>query len=426
MSSDTVISVENLGKRYRIGLAEKRARNLREALQRAAGAPFRYLRSRLRETSEEEILWALRNISFEVRQGEVLGIIGRNGAGKSTLLKILSRITDPTEGRAWIKGRVNSLLEVGSGFHPELTGRENIYMNAALHGMKRAEINRKLDEIIAFAEIEKFIDTPVKRYSSGMYTRLAFAVAAHLEPDILIVDEVLAVGDFEFRKKCVDKMGGVALEGKTVLLVSHNMRTVNRLCSNCVLLSKGRIVASGPPAEVVTQYLVAGTRDAPTEAVLVENPSKICQLLSARICHKNGETVARQIEVSEPFAVELTAVIRRRIAGGYAVVFLQNEHGEIVFLSDSRDRQESAEFESEGRRHIRVAFPAPLLVPGKYHVSIGLAQAPHGGLDRNHDILTFEIVDIRGVRERREGHINVPLIWEDCGSTRSFVSQDRC
>ena len=258
------ISVENLGKMYHIGLFQRRPQNLREALKRTATAPFSYLATHLRHlragrgseaTDSPDVLWALKDVTFEVARGEVLGIIGRNGAGKSTLLKILSRITDPTEGRARIRGRVNSLLEVGAGFHPELTGRENVYMNAAMHGMKRADIRRKMDEIVAFAEVDKFMDTPVKRYSSGMYTRLAFAVAANLEPEVLIVDEVLAVGDAGFQRRCLGKMGDVAEEGRTVLLVSHNMQAISTLCRRVVLLDRGRVLMQGTARAVVEKYL---------------------------------------------------------------------------------------------------------------------------------------------------------------------------
>ena len=253
-----IIRLDDLGKRYRIGALRQRPSNFREAISSGVLSPFRYLRTRLSKASEEEILWALRHISFEVKQGEVVGVIGRNGAGKSTLLKILSRITDPTEGSATICGRVNSLLEVGTGFHAELTGRENVYMNAAIHGMRRSEINRKFDEIVAFAEVEKFIDTPVKRYSSGMYTRLAFAVAAHLEPEILVVDEVLAVGDIAFQRKCLGKMEDVAKEGRTVLFVSHNMLSIQNLCTRGVLLEHGRVAAEGGIRDVVGKYLGEG------------------------------------------------------------------------------------------------------------------------------------------------------------------------
>jgi lipopolysaccharide transport system ATP-binding protein len=256
--SETVIQVEGLGKQYRIGAAKKRYHTLRESLIEALQAPWRRLSSVVRGQASAvapETIWALKDVSFEVKQGEVVGVIGRNGAGKSTLLKILSRITRPTEGRAIIDGRVGSLLEVGTGFHPELTGRQNVYLNGTILGMRRAEIERKFDEIVAFAEIEKFIDTPVKHYSSGMYVRLAFAVAAHLEPEILLVDEVLAVGDVAFQKKCLGRMGEVAREGRTVLFVSHNMQAVQSLCSTAFQLEAGQIVAAGSSQSVVNQYL---------------------------------------------------------------------------------------------------------------------------------------------------------------------------
>ncbi|MBM4043368.1 MAG: ABC transporter ATP-binding protein, partial [Planctomycetes bacterium] len=247
--------VEGLSKRYRIG-AREHYRTFREAIIDAAAAPFRRLwRLGRPQDDPETTIWALKDVSFDVQQGEVLGIIGRNGAGKSTLLKILSRITEPTEGRARIRGRVASLLEVGTGFHPELTGRENTFLNGAILGMSRAEIARKFDEIVAFAELDKFIDTPVKRYSSGMYVRLAFAVAAHLEPEILLVDEVLAVGDAGFQKKCLGKMGSVAREGRTVLFVSHNMAAVENLCQRGVVLNQGSIRYIGSRQDAIREYL---------------------------------------------------------------------------------------------------------------------------------------------------------------------------
>jgi len=255
--SDIAIRVENLSKRYRIGERE-RYLALRDVLTEALSSPFRRLKGgNRREGGEDEsrFIWALKDVSFEVKRGEVVGIIGRNGAGKSTLLKILSRITEPTGGYAEIHGRVGSLLEVGTGFHPELTGRENIYLNGAILGMKKAEIDRKFDEIVDFAEIERFIDTPVKHYSSGMYVRLAFAVAAHLEPEILLVDEVLAVGDAAFQKKCLGKMGEVAKEGRTVLFVSHNMAAIENLTNCCLLLEGGQLTKKGAPKEVITYYL---------------------------------------------------------------------------------------------------------------------------------------------------------------------------
>jgi lipopolysaccharide transport system ATP-binding protein len=253
--NEIAIRVENLSKRYRIGGRQERYKTLRDTVTDAALAPFQRLRRLGQPAPPQEIIWALKDVSFEVKHGEVLGIIGRNGAGKTTLLKILSRITEPTEGSAEIHGRVGSLLEVGTGFHPELTGRENIYLNGAILGMRRVEIDRKFDEIVGFAETEKFIDTPVKRYSSGMYVRLAFAVAAHLEPEILLVDEVLAVGDAAFQKKCLGKMGDVAKEGRTVLFVSHNMAAMEGLCSSCVLLHEAQIQAMGSPSQAIQYYL---------------------------------------------------------------------------------------------------------------------------------------------------------------------------
>ena len=265
MSSEIAIRSEGLSKQYRIG-EQERYKALRDVLTDAAAAPFRRLRSVVRNGksrngdgsgNRDSHVWALDDVSFEVKRGEVVGIIGRNGAGKSTLLKILSRITKPTKGCAEVRGRVGSLLEVGTGFHPELTGRENIYLNGAILGMRKAEIDRKFDEIVAFAEVEKFIDTPVKRYSSGMHVRLAFAVAAHMETEILLVDEVLAVGDAEFQKKCLGKMGDVAKLGRTVIFVSHDMSAIQLLCSEAIRLSAGKIVGSGPTKEQVEFYLKA-------------------------------------------------------------------------------------------------------------------------------------------------------------------------
>src|SRR5919201_992278 len=276
--SDVAIRVEGLGKKYRLGANAQPYKTLRESLADVAAAPLRAA-SRLtrcpraaREGSHRPEFWALKDVSFDVRQGEVLGIIGRNGAGKSTLLKLLSQITAPTKGCIKMKGRVASLLEVGTGFHPDLTGRENVFLNGAVLGMARADITRTFDEIVAFAEVEKFIDTPVKHYSSGMYLRLAFAVAAHLEPDILLVDEVLAVGDAAFQKKCLGKMGSVAHAGRTVLFVSHNMPAIRSLCHRAILLQAGRQVMSGPASSVVASYLASGA-EAPSERVWPDVPT---------------------------------------------------------------------------------------------------------------------------------------------------------
>lgn len=275
---NVVIRADRLGKQYRIGVRRERYKALRDALTDAALRPFRAVsnwgrRNGQSEKSGEERFWALKDASFEVSHGETVGVIGRNGAGKSTLLKILSRITEPTTGRAEIRGRVGSLLEVGSGFHPELSGRDNVFLNGAILGMKKAEIDRKFDEIVAFAEVERFIDMPVKRYSSGMHLRLAFAVAAHLEPEILLVDEVLAVGDALFQKKCLGKMGEVSRQGRTVLFVSHNMTAVQSLCSRAIWLQAGEVLEAGNVRTVVGRYLQScstssseETWDVPSEA----------------------------------------------------------------------------------------------------------------------------------------------------------------
>ncbi|HRH44919.1 MAG TPA: polysaccharide ABC transporter ATP-binding protein [Pyrinomonadaceae bacterium] len=246
-----IIKVENLGKQYQIGAKPESYLTFREAIISSLRKPLNFFKN---QDSEKDRFWALRDLSFEIMPGDIVGIIGRNGAGKSTLLKILSRITEPTVGKAELYGRVGSLLEVGTGFHPELTGRENVFLNGAILGMGRQEIAKKFDEIVDFAEVEKFIDTPVKRYSSGMYMRLAFAIAANLEPEILVVDEVLAVGDAEFQKKCLGKMDEVSKGGRTVLFVSHNMGTILQLCKHCILLEKGKVLAEGPPSEIVEKY----------------------------------------------------------------------------------------------------------------------------------------------------------------------------
>lgn len=281
-----IIRVENLSKQYRIGAQRLPYRTLRETLTTAARKPLNWFNGN--GHSEENTIWALRDVSFEVMPGEVVGVIGRNGAGKSTLLKLLSRITEPTTGRIDLYGRVGSLLEVGTGFHAELTGRENIYLNGAILGMNRSEISQKLDEIIAFAEIEKFIDTPVKHYSSGMYMRLAFAVAAHLEPEVLVIDEVLAVGDSEFQKKCLGKMDDIAKQGRTVLFVSHNMAAVQSLCVSGILLSSGKISNADSIQKVVREYLAD------------QNTSDGSAILSSCARSGNGQGRITDVKISNP------------------------------------------------------------------------------------------------------------------------------
>ncbi len=286
-----ILSAERLGKSYQLGRQVQKNATFRDALAGAVRAPFQRIRARTGKSSAEPF-WALRDVSFDVQKGEMVGVVGRNGAGKSTLLKVLSRITEPTEGRAVLRGRVASLLEVGTGFHPELSGRENVYLNGSILGMTRAEIAKKFDEIVAFSEVEKFLDTPVKYYSSGMYVRLAFAVAAHLDPEILIVDEVLAVGDQQFQKKCMGKMQQVAAgEGRTVLFVSHNMTAVQRLCPRSILMRKGTVAYDGPTDEVVRQYLsyLNDTAAVAFDANPERSGSGTVRLTAARAINDEGE-----------------------------------------------------------------------------------------------------------------------------------------
>src|SRR6266699_1024494 len=301
--SDIAIQCEGIGKQYRIGERES-YKALRDVITDAIKSPFRRLRQAAngseRTGNGKPTIWALQDVSFEVKEGEVLGIIGRNGAGKSTLLKILSRITEPTCGRAEIKGRLGSLLEVGTGFHPELTGRENIFLNGAILGMKKAEIASKFDEIVSFAEVEKFIDTPVKRYSSGMYVRLAFAVAAHMEAEILLVDEVLAVGDAQFQKKCLGKMGDVAKHGRTILFVSHTMPSIQRLCSRCILLEGGSVKVAGEVGRVIEEYL-----EAPTSCKYVGNGDEDKPAItSAEATWTEEEGIRVTVEFVSPFPLK--------------------------------------------------------------------------------------------------------------------------
>jgi lipopolysaccharide transport system ATP-binding protein len=357
---------------------------------------------------------ALNDVSFEVKQGEAVGIIGRNGAGKSTLLKILSRVTAPTSGEVKIKGRVASLLEVGTGFHPELTGRENIFLNGAILGMSRAEIARKFDEIVAFAEVEQFIDTPVKRYSSGMYVRLAFAVAAHLEPEILIVDEVLAVGDAQFQKKCLGKMGEVGKEGKTVLFVSHNMNVITRLCGRAILFASGKIVCQGPSDEIVPFYLNSGLGEDKSEAFFQDDPDKPFQVIALSLRDKCGNLIQRQVEVDEPITINVVYKISRSLPGGYAGFTFRNAAGDIIFMSDSRDSDMSCcDFEKSGLRSFSITFPAPLLVPGRYTVTAAICQQGKGALDACLDAVALEVVNIRSIRTSWAGYVHFPLQWQE-------------
>lgn len=409
------IQVRDLGKQYRIGAVVTRYPTLREAMADRVQSIFR------RNHHPAETIWALRHVSFEVEHGKVLGVIGRNGAGKSTLLKILSRVTEPTEGEAEIRGRVGSLLEVGTGFHPELTGRENIYLNGAILGMKRAEIDRKFDEIVAFAEVEPFIDTPVKRYSSGMYLRLAFAVAAHLEPEILVVDEVLAVGDAEFQRKCLGKMGEVAREGRTVLFVSHNMSAILRLTEETLVLDKGRLVMRAPTPEAVDFYLSQGFSQTgeriwhPDEVPASAAPFRPIAL---RIRNAQGQVVDT-IRSVEPSAIEIEYELSAPIPGLRVGLYLMSTRGEYVFTSfdtDDPERYEQFAVRPAGRYVSRCLLPANLLNEGRFVVGVNASAYRVRRYFQDEQALTFT-VDATGAPgtqwpEPRLGAVRPRLEWQ--------------
>ena len=336
--SDIAIEVQDLSKKYTIGLASQ-GDGLRHAMENMLRSPLSVFRSRKNNGSNGAEFWALQDINLSIRAGEVVGIIGRNGAGKSTFLKIISRITEPTRGRIHIRGRVASLLEVGTGFHAELTGKENIFLNGAILGMERSEIRRKFDEIVAFSGVEKFINTPVKRYSSGMYVRLAFAVAAHLEPEILIVDEVLAVGDAEFQKKCLDKMDDVRQTGRTILFVSHNMQAITRLCSRCVLLDKGRLQMDGDPERVTAAYIGSGrSTNAVQEWTDVEAApgDDVVRARAVRVKTAEGE-IAETFDIRQPIRVEMEYEVLQPGHIFHPHFSLRNEAGLTLFVAQDVD-----------------------------------------------------------------------------------------
>ena len=378
------IRVVNLGKQYRIGLTINRYRTLRDTLTDTITTPVRWLRSARQGlnpwfTTQKDRIWALKDVSFDVERGQVLGIIGRNGAGKSTLLKILSRVTEPSEGYAEIYGRVGSLLEVGTGFHHELTGRENIYLNGAILGMKRAEIDRKYDEIVAFSEVEQFIDTPVKRYSSGMYLRLAFAVAAHLEPEILVVDEVLAVGDAEFQRKCMGKMGDVAREGRTVLFVSHNMSAILRLTEETLVIDKGHMVYRAPTAQAVDYYMASGySQEGERTWTADEVPTDAAPFrpIAIRTRDRQGR-VLETLRSTDPVTIEIEYALDVPITGLRLGIYMLTMRGEFVFTSFDTD--DPAKFECfrarpAGHYVSSCVLPGNILNEGRYVIGINASS----------------------------------------------------
>jgi lipopolysaccharide transport system ATP-binding protein len=386
--SALVIAATGLGKQYRI---DRRAGHARfDTLAESLTGMFKGL---ARARMERETLWALRDVAFEIRAGEVVGMIGHNGAGKSTLLKILSRITDPSEGIAEIEGTVGSLLEVGTGFHPELTGRENIYLNGAILGMKRADITARFDEIVSFAETEAFLDTPLKHYSSGMYLRLAFAVAAHLQPDVLIVDEVLAVGDAAFQRKCLGKMGDVAKQGRTVLFVSHNMGAVRSLCTRALVFSAGRVEFDGLTDEAIAYYMAkTAARVGDNEGLILfegdADPTAEVVLRAIRLTDSVGQ-VRGFYDAAEPIRVEIDYEVRARLRGARAVLLVSTQEAEQAFVSTDHASREPEQ--APGRYRTTCVVPGGVLNRRMYTVGVGFEIPGIRALVERRDYLTFVI-----------------------------------
>ncbi len=418
-----MIRVENLSKQYRIGAKVERARTLSEAVGSFLTSPLRNLRrlqglTSFREDDEENVLWALKDISFEVNQGEVVGIIGRNGAGKSTLLKVLSRITPPSHGRVSIGGRVSSLLEVGTGFHPELSGRENIYLNGTILGMRKAEVDRKFDEIVDFSGVEKFIDTPVKRYSSGMSVRLAFSVAAHLEPEVLIVDEVLAVGDMAFQKKCLGKMETVAGEGRTVVIVSHQLDMVRNLCKRTILLEDGKKMLDGASADVIDSYLNSAIPEGVKPLFEVEEDSEMdIQIVAGRVLDAEGNLCAN-FDIYDKITLEIDYHVRSKIIGP-TLGFEVYSGGVVLFASFQSDEQSNNSHQYDpGSYRCRMRIPSPLLKPGRYYLVFSIGVPRRMSLQRIEQALIFDVEMITkagaylSYSADRPGTIAVPIVWE--------------
>jgi lipopolysaccharide transport system ATP-binding protein len=418
--SDIAIRVDRLGKRYRIGTPAMNYRTLRDTVVDVLHAPGRLFHNAGADHASNTI-WALKDVSFDVKQGQVLGVIGRNGAGKSTLLKILSRVTDPTEGLGEIHGRVGSLLEVGTGFHPELTGRENIYLNGAILGMHRSEIERKFDEIVEFSEVGPFIDTPVKRYSSGMYLRLAFAVAAHLEPEILVVDEVLAVGDAEFQRKCLGKMSDVAQEGRTVLFVSHNMSAILRLTQETIVIEKGHLGLRAPTPQAVDYYLSQGySQEGQRIWEADEIPADAAPFVPVALRLRNTqEKIVDTVRSVEPFTIEMEYELRAPITGLRIGIYLMSTRGEYIFTSfdtDEAERFEKMSMRPDGRYISRCKIPADFLNEGRFVIGINASSYRVQRYFQDEKALTFTVdaIGAPGMQwpEPRMGAVRPRLDWQ--------------
>jgi lipopolysaccharide transport system ATP-binding protein len=402
----TMISARGVSKQYRLGGMATGYGVLRERLAEILRGTIR------RREPQEQQFWALEDVSFDVGEAEVVGLIGKNGAGKSTMLKIISRISEPTAGEVHLFGKVASLLEVGIGFHPELTGRENIYLNGAILGMSRAEIRRKFDDIADFAEIPRFLDTPVKRYSSGMYVRLAFAVAAHLEPDILLVDEVLAVGDAQFQQKCLGKMRDIRAHGRSVVVVSHNMATVANLCQRVIWLADGKVKMAGPTHEVVGRYLSEGVENdfvwTPRHGIL-----SAFQYHAVSVVRGDTGSAADGIPADAPVDVVFDFELHDAFPAGHLELRLYNDLGEHLFTSSSADNAANPNHEWKlGRQTLTCHIPPNFLLPGRYYVTI---TEPYGGYAIvRENVLTFSVTEQNSIatRDERGGKVAPKLVWD--------------
>ena len=397
---EPIIQVKGISKKYVIRHENEPYKTFQDAIINAAKAPFNLLKNNGRPP-KKETFWALKDITFDVNEGEVVGIIGRNGAGKTTLLKILSRITELTEGRITLRGRVASLLEVGTGFHPELTGRENIYLNGSVLGMTKKEIISKFDEIVEFSGVEKFLDTPVKRYSSGMYVRLAFAVAAHLEPEILLVDEVLSVGDAEFQKKCLGKMSDVAKEGRTVLFVSHNMAAVRALCNRVILLQNGRRIHDGSPTTVISQFFQTFAGGASNHRLQFEAIDSKAQIREVKLTTDLAPDYT--IDYTSPISFEVNCEVKELCSGIYMGINVYNGYEErLIFWRDIELLPELWGPREAGTYIYRITIPGHVLTPGPYRLDIALAELLSSKfLHLPQEFLTFEVSDHQSFRRAK-------------------------
>jgi len=418
---DVILKIESLSKQYRLGTIGSRTitHDLNRWWHTIRGKEDPYLKiGEVNDRStkgESEYVWALKDINFEVKRGEVLGIIGKNGAGKSTLLKILSKVTGPTTGTIKSNGRIASLLEVGTGFHPEMTGRENIYLNGTILGMTKKEIANKIDEIISFSGCERYIDTPTKRYSSGMTVRLAFAVAAHLEPDILIVDEVLAVGDAEFQKKAIGKMKSISKEGgRTVLFVSHNMTTINTLCQRSILLENGKVLKEGLTSDIIPYYLSSSQSEEMMPKVLFDiDETKKFQFRKAQLVNENNELIVSGIvSTNQSYYVNIEYIFKEDVSKCHLTLIIKNSSAEVVLFLDRTDFYNEFFVAKTGEYSAKIKIQNPLLKPDTYFVTLGLADNHSSINDHQFEVLKYKIEDMDSIRSSRSGTLFLPTEWD--------------